>query len=166
MPSYQIYHKRSHSVPEQLRRGYNIQLATECQINGKIPTVSSSSSPHAPQAYAPASKWHSDEKLTVLWVGDTCPTSSISLLGEFAFSLALSLYCSPDTCAHPILFAKLRDLHHVIISELPWLPFFYIFFSQFSLPNPVIFCFVFFWLSLWFLSVPVGIFWMLCCMFL
>lgn len=51
----------------------------------------------------------------------------------------------PDVCACPILFANLRDPHHVIISELP---FFYIYFSQFSLPNPVISCFVFFFLTL------------------
>jgi len=91
--------------------------------------------------YPPASKWHNDEKLTVLCGGDSCPTSSISLLVEFAFSLALSLYYSIDTCACPILFANLRDLHHVKTSELF---FFYIFLSQFSLPNSVIFYFVFF----------------------
>lgn len=103
--------------------------------------------------YTPAFKWHNDEKLTVLCGEDRCPTSSISLLGEFAFSLALCLYCSPDICACPILFASLRDLRCVIISESPF--FYMVFFSQFSLPNPVIFCFVFsdflfdFFLALW-----------------
>lgn len=35
--------------------------------------------------YCPDSRWHNDEKLIVLCGGHSCPTSSISLLGEFPF---------------------------------------------------------------------------------
>lgn len=104
--------------------------------------------------YTPASKWHNDEKLTVLCGRDRCPTSSVSLLGEFAFSLALSLYCSPDICACPILFASLRGLHCVIISESPFF-YIYIYFHNLVCPTLLSFALFFsdflfdFFLALW-----------------
>lgn len=115
MLSYQIYHRWSHGVPEQLkRREYKKELSTEYQINAKIPTAPSSISalaPHLLSRFQMVQWW---ETHCALWRTQfsnliNIPLRWISLL------LALYLDCFPDIYACPIPFANLRDLHWCLL---------------------------------------------------